>query len=148
MNYRNDAETVVNYVDNLKTAGAALAQTSPDSPPPEDMGMFAENLPAWEAGKTYAKGAIFAYQGGAGYVKQDGVLAQEHQPPFSVGTESVYGARPAPDRDGIYPYVYNMAAKAGMRVRDPNGTVYRCTSDCPDMLWPPSELAAHFAVEG
>ena len=147
MSYRNDAETVVKYVDNLKAAGAALAQTSPDGPPPEDMGIFAENFPAWEAGKTYARGAIFEYQGNAGYVKQDGVLAQEHQPPFSTGTESIYGARPAPDRDGIYPYVYNMSAKAGMRVRN-QGVVYRCTSDCPDMLWPPFELAAHFEAEG
>lgn len=147
MSYREDAQTVIDYVDNLKTAGAALAQTGPDSPPPENMGMFAGNFPSWEAGKTYAKGAIFEYQGNAGYVKQDGVLAQEHQPPFSAGTESVYGARPAPGRDGIYPYVYNMSAKAGMRVRD-QGVVYRCTSDCPDMLWPPSELAAHFAMEG
>ena len=73
-------------------------------------------------------------------------ISINHQNSFS-GTESVYGARPAPDRDGIYPYVYNMSAKAGMRVRD-QGVVYRCTSDCPDMLWPPSELAAHFEAEG
>ena len=52
MNYRNDAETVVKYVDNLKTAGAALAQTSPDSPPPEPTDSAVQESPAAPAAEN------------------------------------------------------------------------------------------------
>ena len=48
--------------------------------------------------------------------------------------------------DGVYPYVYNMAAVAGMRVRE-NGETYVCTRDIDPLLYPPSQVAAHFTKE-
>ena len=72
-------------------------------------------------------------------------MAQETWLPFSPGTEALYGARPAPDADGVYPYVYNMAAAVGMLVRDPDdGLVYECTQAISDMLFRPGMIPAHF----
>ena len=52
-----------------------------------------------------------------------------------------------PDADGVYPYVYNMAATVGMRVRE-GDAVYVCKQAIDPMLWPPSQVAAHFDLEG
>lgn len=128
-------------------AAGAQALTGRAEPPSADAGIFAEGLPPWTPGKTYGRGEVFRHEENAGYCKQEGVLAQAHQPPFSVGLEAVYGSRPAPDEEGIYPYLYNMAAAAGMRVRQEDGEVYRCTADIGEMLWPPSRLPAHFTKE-
>lgn len=112
--------------------------------PKEDSGVFIKGVAGWETGKTYAMNDLFSYNGAMGYVKQLHT-AQETWTPFSVGTESLYGARPAPDADGIYPYVYNMAAAVGMKVRD-DGTVFVCVQAISDMLYKPSQLPAHFEV--
>ena len=64
----------------------------------------------------------------------------------TVGTEALYGAKPSPDTEGVYPYVYNMAAVAGMRVRE-NGETYVCTRDIDPLLYPPSQVTAHFNKE-
>ena len=146
MGYSQDADVLIGYVDTLLAAGAEIL-TGRTEPPPATSGIFAEGLPLWTPGKTYRKGEGFQHQGNAGYCKQEGVLAQEHQPPFSVGMEAVYGSRPAPDEEGIYPYLYNMAVEKGMRVREEDGTVYYCTADIADMLWPPSQIPAHFVVK-
>ena len=43
----------------------------------------------------------------------------------TAGTEALYGARPSPDTEGIYPYVYNMKVEVGMKVRsEKDGNVY------------------------
>lgn len=68
------------------------------------------------------------------------------QPPGSAGMEVIYGVRPAPDDNGVYPYVYNMAASVGMRVRE-GDNVYVCTRDIDPLLYPPSQVAAHFSKE-
>ena len=39
-----------------------------------------------------------------------------------------------------------MAAVAGMRVRE-NGETYVCTRDIDPLLYPPSQVAAHFTKE-
>ena len=75
------------------------------------------------------------------YFTRQAVTAMEHQPPGSAGMEAIYGIRPIPDDDGVYPYVYNMAAVAGMRVRE-NGETYVCTRDIDPLLYPPSQVAA------
>ena len=66
-------------------------------------------------------------------------------PPFSTGTESLYGVRPQAGLDGVFGYEYNMAAAAGMLVRE-GETVYECTRDIDPMLWPPSQLPGHFKI--
>lgn len=58
----------------------------------------------------------------------------------SVGTEALYGARPKPDTDGIYPYVYNMGIYEGMLVRDDDGVLYRSITGTQER---PTELLYH-----
>ena len=143
--YIKDAQDIVRYVASLKSAGAATLLTA-SAEPPADAGIFVDALSEWTPGETYNRNQPFRWEGKVGYAKADGTLAQAHQPPFSVGMESVYGVHPAPDREGVYPYTYNMAVKTGMLVREDN-TVYECYNGPIDnMLWPPSQLAAHFRV--
>lgn len=95
---------------------------------------------------------MFTYNGSAGYVKQPSLTSQELYPPFSVGTEALYGARPKPDADGIYPYVYNMGVFAGMRVYGTDGIIYKSISGTyenpTELLYPPEEAVALFVKDG
>ena len=108
-------------------------------------GLFAPALPAWEPGTSYAQYTPFVHEG-VMYFTRQAVVSAEHQQPGSTGMEAIYGVRPIPDDDGVYPYVYNMAAVAGMRVRE-NGETYVCTRDIDPLLYPPSQVAAHFDKE-
>ena len=116
-----------------------------DEPPAGNAGVFIIGAAPWEAGREYRRYDLFSYNGAVGWVKQ-AHTAQAHWLPFSAGTEALYGARPAPDEDGVYPYVYNMAATVGMRVRY-DGVIYVCYQAIDDLLWPPSQVAAHFRKE-
>ena len=133
---------------DLATIGAKqvyLLAISSDKAPDAEAGIFAEGTEKWTPGETYNQYDLFQHNGAMGYVKQTHT-ALEIYPPFSVGTEALYGARPAPDEEGIYPYVYNMAAAVGMKVRE-DGIVYQCIQAIGDMLYPPSQLAAHFVKD-
>ena len=107
--------------------------------------MDAAALEPWQAGTSYAKGAAFVHNG-AVYFARQAVTAMEHQPPGSAGMEAIYGVRPIPDDDGVYPYVYNMAANANMRVRE-GADIYVCMRAIDPLLYPPSQVAAHFTKE-
>ena len=135
-------------IKTISNAGAkevkALAVAT-NTAPAAQIGVFSAGVEPWEAGKTYQQYDLFEYGGAVGYVKQPSLTAQEIYPPFSVGTEALYGARPAPDEDGVYPYVYNMAASVGMKVRE-SGVVYECIQQINDMLYPPSAIPAHFVL--
>lgn len=134
-----DAERLVNYVKNLEEQGALLI-TKPQDVMPPTVGIFDKSFPEWQKDKQYKKNDLFVYQGKAGYVKQPSLTSQEIFPPFSVGTEALYGARPRPDADGIYPYVYNMGIYEGMLVRDDDGVVYRSITGTQEK---PTELLYH-----
>ena len=134
-----DAERLVNYVKNLEEQGALLI-TKPQDVIPPTVGIFDKNFPEWQKDKQYKKNDLFVYQGKAGYVKQPSLTSQEIFPPFSVGTEALYGARPRPDADGVYPYVYNMGIFEGMLVRDDDGFVYRSITGTQER---PTELLYH-----
>lgn len=112
--------------------------------PKEDSGIFVKGVDVWEPGKTYAVNDLFAYDGKMGFVRQ-AHTAQEAWLPFNPGTEALYGARPCPYADGIYPWAYNMAASVGMQVKDPDdGLVYTCIQQISNMLYKPHEIPAHF----
>lgn len=129
-------------LSDLAAAGAAQIGKAE---PVAEAGLFAPALPAWEPGTSYAQYTPFVYEG-VMYFTRQAVTAMEHQPPGSTGMEAIYGVRPIPDDDGVYPYVYNMAANANMRVRE--GTdIYVCTRDIDPLLYPPSQVAAHFTKE-
>ena len=107
--------------------------------------MDAAALEPWQAGTSYAKGAAFVHNG-AVYFARQAVVSAEHQQPGSTGMEAIYGVRPIPDDDGVYPYVYNMAANANMRVRE-GADIYVCMRAIDPLLYPPSQVAAHFTKE-
>ena len=135
-------------IKTISAAGAreakALSVTT-NTAPSAGIGVFSAGVDPWEPEKVYEQYDLFTYGGAVGYVKQLTLTASEIYPPFSVGTEALYGARPSPDDEGVYPYVYNMAADVGMKVRE-GDTVYECIQRIDDMLYPPSQLAAHFAL--
>ena len=131
-------------IDTLTDVGAKQMKLycAAGNTPTADSGLFTESVAPWVEGKVYVKNDLFSYEGNMGFVKQ-AHTSQAHWIPFSIGTESLYGARPAPNADGVYPYVYNMAAEVGMRVLD-EGIVYECIQDIPDMLYAPRLIPAHF----
>lgn len=110
------------------------------NPPMADVGVFASGVDEWKAGVEYKLNDLFTYQGNMGYVKQPTLTSLDVYPPFSVGTEALYGARPKPDADGIYPYVYNMGIYEGMLVRDDDGVLYRSITGTQER---PTELLYH-----
>ena len=145
----NGAQVRKREIDGKDTRIAALAAAGAaqiaGQVPVATAGLFASALPAWEPGTSYAQYAPFVYEG-VMYFTRQAVVSAEHQQPGSTGMEAIYGVRPIPDDDGVYPYVYNMAAVAGMRVRE-NGETYVCTRDIDPLLYPPSQVAAHFTKE-
>jgi len=150
-NIAKNTDILVQYINSLIRTGAQAINTNPGETPPPEAGMFASGLPEWKEGETYTLGQLFQYQGNAGYCKQPSLTAQEIYPPFSTGTESLYGARPRPDAEGIYPYVYNMGIYSGMRVRGNDGKIYRSKSGTQEklteLLYPPEEASSLFDLE-
>ena len=102
---------------SMQTAGVAQIKAyceATSNAPMADSGVFASGVEEWKPDTEYKLNDLFSYEGNMGYVKQPTLTSQEIYPPFSVGTEALYGARPKPDADGIYPYVYNMGIYEGM----------------------------------
>lgn len=140
----------VNRITTLTDAGAKQMKLycAAGNVPTADSGLFVGSAEPWEADKEYKLNDLFSYEGNMGFVKQAHTSAA-HWIPFTTGTEALYGARPAPNADGIYPYAYNMAADVGMKVLDPDdGLVYECIQAITDMLYKPHEIPAHFVVTG
>lgn len=148
---KKDAERLVNYVSSLEQQGGLFLSKPQDVIPPT-AGLFEKSFPLWEADKEYKENDLFSYNGCVGYVKQPSLTSQEIYPPFSTGTESLYGARPKPDTDGVYPYVYNMGIFEGMRVRGNDGFIYKSISGTyenpTELLYPPEEAPSLFVKEG
>ena len=131
--------------ENLTMANAGIMQVkaycaATSNPPMADSGVFASGVEEWKPDTEYKLNDLFSYEGNMGYVKQPTLTSQEIYPPFSVGTEALYGARPKPDADGIYPYVYNMGVYEGMLVRDDDGVLYRSITGTQEK---PTELLYH-----
>ena len=128
---------------SMQTAGVAQIKAyceATSNAPMADVGVFASGVEEWKAGVEYKLNDLFTYQGNMGYVKQPTLTSLDVYPPFSVGTEALYGARPKPDADGIYPYVYNMGIYEGMLVRDDDGVLYRSITGTQER---PTELLYH-----
>lgn len=131
--------------ENLTMANAGIMQvkaycSATSNPPMADSGVFASGVEEWKPDTEYKLNDLFSYEGNMGYVKQPTLTSLGVYPPFSVGTEALYGARPKPDADGIYPYVYNMGIFEGMLVRDDDGFVYRSITGTVER---PTELLYH-----
>lgn len=131
--------------ENLTMANAGIMQVkvycaATSNPPMADSGVFASGVEEWKPNTEYKLNDLFSYEGNMGYVKQPTLTSQEIYPPFSTGTEALYGARPKPDADGVYPYVYNMGIYEGMLVRDDDGVLYRSITGMQEQ---PTELLYH-----
>lgn len=144
--YQEWAHTRAAEIERVRAEGVRMVEDSGQEPAPT-AGVFGDGFPPWKAGKTYRLNEPFFYAGMVGFSRQNGLIASDVYPPFSTGTESLYGVRPVPDIYGVYPYVYNMAASVGMRVRDTDGTVYECYQAIDPLLYPPSAVPAHFTRE-
>lgn len=148
-NFRADileqARAIKRKNDSILAEAVDTAQAS-SAAPSATVGVLFDGIAPWEPGKTYEKMyTLFTYDGKVGFTRQPNLTALDVYPPFSTGTEALYGVRPAPDDEGIYPYVYNMAAKVGMRVRE-GDVVYKCYQAIDPVLYPPSQIPAHFEV--
>lgn len=128
---------------SVTAEGAALAQASTNIPP-ATVGVLVEGFDEWQPDTLYPKQyTLIAYQGTVYFTRQASLTSSAVYPPGSPGTESLYGVRPVPDAVGVYPYVYNMGASAGMLVAD-GGVTYECTRAIDPVLYPPSQIPAHF----
>ena len=128
---------------SIQIAGVAQIEAyceATSNAPMADVGVFASGVEEWKPNTEYKLNDLFSYEGNMGYVKQPTLTSLDVYPPFSVGTEALYGARPKPDADGIYPYVYNMGIYKGMLVRDDDGFVYRSITGTQER---PTELLYH-----
>ena len=126
---------------NVLAEGVRMVAES-GAEPAATAGVLVDGFPAWEADKAYAQNEAFRYGGMVGFARQ-ALTSSSVYPPFSNGTESLYGVRPAPDADGIYPYVYNMAVVPEMLVRS-GGAVYKCRQAANPLLYPPESVPALF----
>lgn len=129
---------------NILAEGVRIVQAS-GAEPAATVGVLVDGFPAWEADKAYALNEVFRYDGKVGFVRQ-ALTSSSVYPPFSTGTEALYGVRPAPDEDGVYPYVYNMAVTVGMRVSN-NGKTYVCIQAANPLLYAPGDVPALFREE-
>ena len=128
-------------INRMNSAGAEAMQ-SLKADPPVSAGVFTYG--EWEANTRYEQYALFTYNGNAGFVRQ-AHTSLEAYPPFSVGTEALYGARPSPDAEGIYPYVYNMRIEVGMKVRsEKDGNVYTAIQPADPLLYDPVDAVSIF----
>ena len=128
---------------SIQTAGVAQIKAyceATSNAPMADVGVFAGGVEEWKPDTEYKLNDLFSYEGNMGYVKQPTLTSLGVYPPFSVGTEALYGARPKPDADGVYPYVYNMGIYEGMLVRDDDGVLYRSITGTKER---PTELLYH-----
>ena len=134
-----------NSINALVKEGVALAQKSTEVPS-ATIGVLADGIPEWKVGTLYEKQyTLFTYDGKVGFTRLANVTAMEHQPPFSTGMESVYGVRPIPNLDGVYPYIYNMKADVGMLVRSmKDNNVYECIQAADPLLYDPVDVPALF----
>lgn len=128
---------------SILAEGARMAQAS-GAEPAATVGVLADGFPAWEPDKAYKLNEIFVYDGKVGFARQ-AFTSSSVYPPFSTGTEALYGVRPAPDEDGIYPYVYNMAVSVGMRVSN-NGKTYKCIQAANPLLYAPEDAPSLFTL--
>lgn len=147
MSLRQDIDTHPEYIRKLREVGGQVFTENAKATnvePSEDAGLF--DYDKWQPNKTYEQYDLFMYDGKPGVVRMV-LTSSEVYPPFSVGTEALYAARPRQKPDGTYPYVYNMLIKKGMLVESAkDGEVYRCIlkGDGQTLLYDPADVPALF----
>lgn len=145
MSIIKDIEAHPAYIRQLRRAGGMAVQAKHDEQPGVDAGLF--DYPVWAADKEYSAGDLFMYDSKPGFVRQ-AHTSQDTWPPFTPGTESLYGARPRQRPNGVYPYVYNMKVEAGMLVQsEKDGGVYTAIQAADPLLYDPADVQTIFKKE-
>lgn len=133
------------YIRKLRQVGGELVQAQHSDSPSVNAGLF--DYPEWAKGIDYSAGDLFVYDGQPGFVRQ-AHTSQDTWPPFTPGTESLYGARPRQRPNGVYPYVYNMKVEAGMLVQsEKDGGVYTAIQAADPLLYDPADVPTIFEKE-
>lgn len=135
-------------IEQKNIAGAEAIQSASkmlDTEPSANAGVF--TFREWQPDTFYEMYDIFSYIGNVYFAKQDFTSSSVY-PPDSAGVEALYGVRPSPDIDGIYPYIRNMAVIVGMRVRSvKDGKVYICYANATNTLvYDPADAPAIFEL--
>ena len=134
-----------NKIDRMNYAGAQAMQAAMqalDSEPPVSAGVF--TYPEWQPDTWYEAFTLFNYEGIAYFTRQ-AFKSSAVYPPNALGVESLYGVRPSPDADGVYPYVYNMKVEKDMRVRsEKDGNVYIAIQNADPLTADPVDAVSIF----
>lgn len=141
-------EKIAAQIYNIASAMQEAIKDTKSTNPAANMGALAQFVKdEWVAGIEFKAGQLFTYKGDVGFVRQDHT-SQLAWLPFTPGTESLYGARPAPDADGVYPYVYNMKVDVDMKVRSrKDSEVYTAIQASDPLFYDPADVPALFKKE-
>lgn len=131
-----------NKIDTMNTAGAEAMQLL-KAAPPVSAGVFTYG--EWQPDTWYEAFTLFNYEGIAYFTRQ-AFKSSAVYPPNALGVESLYGVRPSPDSEGIYPYVYNMKVEKGMKVYGKDGNVYIAIQPADPLLYDPVDVPALFEI--
>lgn len=137
-------------IDRINAAGAEIVQTSAKSSgtePSANAGVFTYD--EWRENTDYEQYDMFTYKGNAYFAKQKFTSSSVY-PPDALGVEALYGIRPSPDAEGVYPYMRNMAVTIGMKVRSAkDGNVYVCYANATNTLvYDPVDVPSIFELDG
>ena len=132
-------------IDRMNTAGAEAMQAAVlTAEPPVSAGVF--TYPEWEADTWYEQHTLLTYEG-VTYFTRQAFTSSAVYPPGSIGTEALYGVRPAADSEGIYPYVYNMRVDVDMKVRsEKDGNVYTAIQPADPLTADPVDAVSIFEL--
>ena len=136
-------------IDRMNSAGAEIVQTSAKSSgtePSANAGVFTYD--EWRENTDYEQYDMFTYKDNAYFAKQNFTSSPAY-PPDALGVEALYGIRPTPDAEGVYPYMRNMAVTIGMKVRSAkDGNVYVCYANATNTLvYDPVDAPALFRLD-
>lgn len=130
-------------IDRMNEAGAEAMQ-SLKADPPVSAGVFTYG--EWQPDTWYEAFTLINHQGIAYFTRQ-AFTSSAVYPPGSPGTEALYGVRPSPDAEGVYPYVYNMKVETGMRVRsEKDGFIYIAINKADPLLDDPADAVSIFEL--
>lgn len=127
-------------IDRMNAAGAEAMQ-SLNAEPPVSAGVFTYG--EWQPDTWYEAFTLINHQGIAYFTRQAFTSSAVYSP-GSPGTEALYGVRPSPDAEGIYPYVYNMKVEKGMKVYGKDGNVYIAIQPADPLLYDPADAVSIF----
>lgn len=132
-------------IDRMNSAGAEAMQAAVLTiEPPVSAGVF--TYPEWEADTWYEQHTLLTYEGMTYFTRQ-AITSSAVYPPGSIGTEALYGVRPAADSEGVYPYVHNMRVDVSMKVRsEKDGNVYVAIQPADPLLFDPADAVSIFVL--